>query len=77
MQPRPDPRCRLMLAHLEHSPGRFDLGPHAPPGDEGAGDRDRVIQNSAGAGGSVMGSRTGSLVSMDASSRNPGTGISS
>ena len=51
MQPRPDPRSRLVLAHLEHAAGRLDLGPHAPPGDEGARERcireierDRVVE---------------------------------
>jgi hypothetical protein len=38
MQPRPDPRRRLVLAHLEYPADRLDLGPHAPPGDEGAGE---------------------------------------
>ena len=54
MQPRPDPWCRLVLAHLEHAPGGLRLGPHTPPGDEGAGecgvgeiDRHRVIEHAA------------------------------
>jgi len=49
-----DPCLRLILARLEHTAGRRDLGPHAPPGDEGAGergigevDRDRVIEHPA------------------------------
>jgi hypothetical protein len=25
MQPRPDPRRRLIIAHAEHAPGRLDL----------------------------------------------------
>jgi len=37
VQPRPDPRRRLVLAHLEYAAGRLDLGPCAPAGDEGTG----------------------------------------
>jgi len=37
VQPRPDPRRRLVLAHLEHAAGRLDLGLDAPPGDKGTG----------------------------------------
>jgi hypothetical protein len=51
MQPCPDPRRRLILAHLEHTTGGLRSGPNAPPRDEGAGergirevDRYRVIQ---------------------------------
>jgi hypothetical protein len=57
VQPRPDPRSRLVLPHLEYAAGGLDPGPHAPPGDEGVGecgirevDRNRVIQNAASAG---------------------------
>jgi Domain of unknown function (DUF4168) len=39
MQPRADPRCRLILAHMEYAASRFDLGAGAPPRDEGAGER--------------------------------------
>jgi hypothetical protein len=58
MQPCPDPLHRLVLSHLECAPGDLDLGPDAPPGDEGVGkgsvreiDRNGVVQNAAGAGG--------------------------
>jgi len=50
--PAPIRGGRLVVAHLEHAPGRLDLRPCAPPGDKGAGergireiDRNRVIQN--------------------------------
>src|SRR5690242_13158221 len=58
MQPRPNPVRRLVLAHLEYAPGRLDLGPGTPSGDERAGeggireiDLDRVVQNPARARG--------------------------
>jgi hypothetical protein len=58
MEPRPDPQRWLVLAHLEHAPGGLDLGPDAPPGDEGGGeggvcevDRDCVVQDAPGASG--------------------------
>jgi hypothetical protein len=58
MQPRPNPRRRLIFAHLEHTPGGLDLGPDAPPGDERTGecgvrevDRDCVVQDAPDAGG--------------------------
>src|SRR5262249_4637151 len=58
MQPRPDPRRRLVLAHLIHSAGRLDLGPRAPSSDKGTGerrirevDRDGVIEHATSAGG--------------------------
>ena len=54
VQPCPDPRRRLILAHLEHAAGRLGLGRHAPPGHKGAGERriremnrDRVVQHPA------------------------------
>jgi len=54
VQPSPDPRCRLVLAHLEHAPCRLELGPDAPPSHEGARecrisevDREGVIQHAA------------------------------
>jgi hypothetical protein len=31
MQPRPDPRCRLILAHMEYTASRLDLRHGAPP----------------------------------------------
>jgi hypothetical protein len=33
MQFGPNPGRRLILAHLEHAPAVFDVGPGAPPGD--------------------------------------------
>ena len=36
MQPHSDPRRRLVLAHLKHAARRLDLGPYAPPGNEGS-----------------------------------------
>ena len=39
MQPRPDPRRRLVLPHLEHAAGRLRPAPHAPPSDKGSGER--------------------------------------
>ena len=36
MQSRPDARRRLILANLEHTASSLDLGPDAPPDDEGA-----------------------------------------
>jgi hypothetical protein len=38
MRPRPDPRFRLILTHLEHASGCLGLCPDAPPGYEGAGE---------------------------------------
>jgi len=35
VQPRPDPRSRLILARLEHAPDRLDFGTREPPGYEG------------------------------------------
>ena len=65
MQARPNPRRRLVLAHLEYATGRLDLGPGAPSGDEGSGkrrirevDRDRVIQNATGAPAAWLALRT-------------------
>jgi hypothetical protein len=36
MQPRPNPRRRLILSHPEHPSGALDLGAGAPPRDEWA-----------------------------------------
>jgi hypothetical protein len=36
VQPHSDPRRRLVLAHLKHAARRLDLGPYAPPGNEGS-----------------------------------------
>ena len=54
MEPRPDPWLRFILAHLEHTSCRLDLGPDAPAGDKrarergiGEVDRDGVIQHAA------------------------------
>ena len=51
MQPCPDPRLRLIFAHLERASDRLDLRPDVPPGNEGARqcriceiDREGVIQ---------------------------------
>ena len=38
MPARPDPRCRLILAHLVYAPGGLGFGAEAPAGDEGAGE---------------------------------------
>jgi hypothetical protein len=52
MQPCPDPRCRLILAYLEHAAIRLRPGPGAPPGDKRARkcgveeiNRDGVVQH--------------------------------
>jgi len=52
--PRPDPRRRVIIAHLEHPAGRLDLGPDAPTRDKGVGggrirevDRNRVVEHTA------------------------------
>ena len=54
MQPGSDPRLRLILADLEHAPGRLDLRSYAPSGYERARqgrisevDREGVIQLAA------------------------------
>ena len=54
MQPRSDPRLRLILPDLEHASGRLDLRPDAPPGNEraregwiGEVDRESVAQHPA------------------------------
>jgi hypothetical protein len=36
MQPRPNPPQRFIVAHLEYTASRLDLGADAPPRDEGA-----------------------------------------
>lgn len=36
MQPDPNPRRRIVFAHLEQAPGGLDLGAGTPPRDEGA-----------------------------------------
>ena len=36
MQPHSDPWRRLVLTHLKHAARRLDLGPYAPPGNEGS-----------------------------------------
>ena len=38
MWPCPDPRRRLILAHLEYAASRFGLGDRAPPRNKGAGE---------------------------------------
>jgi len=52
MQPRPNPRRRLILTDPEHAASRLDLGPHTPPRHEGACEcriceieRDRVVEH--------------------------------
>jgi hypothetical protein len=54
VQPGPDPRRQLILAHLEHASGSLDLRPDASSRYEGAREcrirevnRDRVIQHAA------------------------------
>ena len=39
MQPCPDPRRRLILAHLENAPNCLDLGAGTPSRDKGARER--------------------------------------
>jgi hypothetical protein len=39
MQPRPDPRYRIIVAHLKHAASRFDPVPGAPPRYKRAGQR--------------------------------------
>jgi hypothetical protein len=40
LQPRPDPRLRLVLTNLEHPSSDLNLSPDAPPGDERAPEDD-------------------------------------
>src|ERR1700736_2405772 len=54
VQPSPDPRCRLILAHPERPFGRLDLVADAPARDKRTGeccigevDRDRVVEHAA------------------------------
>ena len=39
MQPRPDPRCWIIIAHLKHAASRLDPVPGAPPRYKRAGQR--------------------------------------
>src|SRR5215470_7638137 len=54
VQTRPDPRCRIILAHPEDAAGRLGFGPNAPSSNKGARERripeierDRVVQHPA------------------------------
>jgi len=47
MQPGADPCLRFIVAHLEDATYRLDLGPNAPPCDEGA---HRVLHRNEGNG---------------------------